>query len=323
MPHSLKSRSAFLTTLAAATGVPLSARKALGQTSDLIRVGIGPSDQVSPMVYAGDAGIYKKYGLNVEIVLLPTGNALLTAVAGGSLELTMSSSLAAITAISRGVPLTVIGNLSLYNSTKPDLAMLVLKDSDIHSAKDLEGKTLSGVALQDINTMSTNAWLDKLGVDRSTIKYVEIPASATLAAMEQGRIVASTVYEPFYSQIMATGKARVLGYPLDAISSRFSSGLLSGTKTWVDAHRDAVQKFLRALGEADAYISAHESESAAVMGKFLGRDMSSIANIHHAERTVAITPGDVQPVIDAALKYKVIPSSIPAADMLWSGALRR
>jgi ABC-type nitrate/sulfonate/bicarbonate transport system substrate-binding protein len=187
MPHSMKSRFAFLTTLAAATAVPLTARNALGQSADLIRVGIGPSDQVSPMVYAGDAGIYKKYGLNVEIVLLPTGNALLTAVAGGSLELTMSSSLAAVTAISRGVPLTVIGNLSLYNSSKPDLAMLVLKDSAIHSAKDLEGKTLSGVALQDINTMATNAWLDKLGVDRSTIKYVEIPASATLAVLQPNR----------------------------------------------------------------------------------------------------------------------------------------
>ena len=323
MPRVMKSRSAFLSAVAAATFVPLSRTQVFGQSADAIRLGIGPSDQVSPMIYARDAGLYKKYGLDVEITLMPTGSALLTALSGGSLDLTMSSTLAAVIAISRGLPLTMVGNLSLYDSRKPDLAMLVLKDAPIHSAKDLEGATISGVALQDINTLATNAWLDKLGVDRSTMKYIELPASATLSAMEQGRIVASTLYEPFYSEYMATGKTRVLGYPLDAIAKRFSDGVISGTKAWVDAHRDVVQRFLRALAEADAYMSGHESESAGVMARFLGHDIASVSNIHHAVRTVVITPGDVQPVIDVALKYKVIPSSIPAGDMLCSCVLTR
>jgi NitT/TauT family transport system substrate-binding protein len=317
----MKSRFTFLTTLAAATA--LGTRRASGQSGEVIRLAMGPVDQVSPIIYAQEAGLYKKHGVNMELSLLGSGSAVVAAVTGGSLELGMSSTLAAIVAISRGVPLTIVSGLSEYDSSKPDLAMLVLKDSPIRAPKDLVGKTLSGISLQDINSLANNAWLDKLGVDRSTMKYVEIPAAATLAAMEQGRIDASTLYEPFYSSYMATGKVRVLGYPFDAIGKRFSSGCISGTKAWVDTHRDAVAKFTRALAEACAYMTAHESESAGIIGRFAKVDTSNLANIHHSRRTTALPPGELQPVIDAALKYKVIQSSVPATEMLCACAPTR
>lgn len=316
-------RSAFIVTFSALAVQPIASGTAAGQSTDVVRVGVGPVDQAVPMVYAADSGLYKKYGVNVEIVKLPSGNALASAVSGGSLELAMASSLAAITAISRGLPFTIIGNLATYDSAKPDAAMLVLANSPIRTPKDLEGKTLAAVSLQDLNSIATFAWLDQLGVDRSTLKYIELPASASLAAMEQGRIVASTLYEPFYSTFMATGKVRALGHPYDGIAKRFSSSLMFGTKAWVDTHRDTVDKYLRATQEASQYIAAHENETPAILARFTGLDPAQITNVHHSARGTAISAADLQAVIDAALKYKVIQSSIPAQEMLCTCAPRR
>ena len=76
----------------------------------------------------------------------------------------------------------------MYNADKPDLALLVLASSPIKTAKDMDGKTLSGVALQDLNSVSTAMWVDRHGGDSAGLKFVEMPASATLAGLQQHRI---------------------------------------------------------------------------------------------------------------------------------------
>jgi NitT/TauT family transport system substrate-binding protein len=311
--------------LVLAAALPLAATRVVAQTTEptLIRVGTGPDDQATPLLYASKAGIYKRYGLNVEIVKLGGAAAVAAAMAGGSLEAGKGSSLGVITAIAKGLPFTVIGNLAYYDATKPDIALLVAAASTVRTPKDLEGKTVAAVTLSDMNSIATFAWLDSHGVDRSTLKYVEIPASASLAAMEQNRIVASTIYEPYFSAYMASGKVRVLGYPFEAIGKRFSDALLFANAKWAGEHRDAVDKFLRATQEASLYIAAHENESTALIAEFGGVDPATIANVRHAGRGVPLDPADVQPVIDVAFKYKVIPKAFPATDIICSCALRK
>jgi NitT/TauT family transport system substrate-binding protein len=288
----------------------------------LIRVGTGPNDPSLTLVYADKGGVFKRAGLNVEVTRQTTTSVMAAAVVGGSLEIAQGSSLGAIQAIAKGLPLTLIGNLAIYNPDSPDAALIVLTDSPIRTAKDLEGKTMAGVALADMNTISTQMWLTARGADVSTLKYVEVPASASLAALEQNRIAAATVYEPFYSTFVATGKVRVLGYPYESISRRFADSVIYAEKTWAVGHGELIARFLRALNEATAYVAAHEAETAPLLAQFVGAQTAA-ANVHHPQRAVAISPADIQPMIDAAAKFNAIPKAFPAQDIICSCALMR
>jgi NitT/TauT family transport system substrate-binding protein len=309
--------------LALAAGLPLLSTHALAQSDQIIRVGVGPVDAAAPLFYAAKSGIYKKYGLNVEIVKLPNGAAILSSIAGGSTQLGQGSVLALLLAFTKGLPFTAIGNLSTYEADHPDYGLLVPINSPIKAPKDLEGKTLGVVSLQDQNSLATFAWLDAHGVDRSTLKIVEIPASATLAAMEQGRVDFATFYEPFFSAFMATGKVRVLANPYDALGKHYSDALLYGTPQWVNEHRDLVDKFLRATQEAAIYTAAHEREVAPVTAEYTGVDPASLLGAHHGGRGAVLVPADIQPIIDAAAKYKMIPKAFPASDLVCGCALKR
>lgn len=308
-----------LMTMFAAGAIPAPAQTG-GVT---IRVGTGTDDQATPLLYAAKSGLYQKYGLDVEIVKLAGSAAIAAAMVGGSLEIGKTNAITLVTAFSKGLPFTVIGSIAAYNAAHPDVAFLVAANANVRTPQDLEGRVLSAVTLQDESAVSTFAWLDRHGVDRSKVKYVEVPLSATLAAMDQGRIVGSTVIEPFYSAFMATGRVRVLGYPFDAIATHFSDTLLFATDAWAAAHRDAVAKFLRATAEASSFITAHEDVSTQLIAEFGGLDPSAIGNIRHAERGVAIGPEDIQPVIDSAAKYGVIANSFPASKMLCTCAMSR
>ncbi|HXF33039.1 MAG TPA: ABC transporter substrate-binding protein [Candidatus Acidoferrales bacterium] len=312
--------------LALAAVQPFSGRPALAQTAEspdaVIRVGVGPDEATTPLLYTAQAGIYKKYGLNVQIVALRGGAAVAAALAGGSLEIGKTSALGVITAVAKGIPFTTIGSISYYNADKPNYALLVAADAPVKTASDLVGKTMGAVSLEDSNSIAMFAWLEQRGVDHTTIKLVEIPASAELTAMEQGRVVGSTFYEPFFTQFVNSGKARVLGYPYSAIGKHFSDSVLFADTKWADSHRAVLARFLRATDEGSKYIAAHENEGTAIIAKFSGADPAAMANIRKPGRGVALNASDLQPLIDTAAKYKVIPQAFPAQTMICTCALR-
>lgn len=290
--------------------------------SPLIRVGAGPDDTSLPLIYAAQAGLFAKAGLNVELQKLAGAAVVGAALAGGSLEIGKASALSVVTAHAKGLPFTVIGNLASYNTENPDFALIVLNTSPVKVAKDLPGKVLAAVSLADMNTIATFAWLDQHGVDSTSLKYVEMPASATLAAMEQERVVGSTVYEPMLSSAVASGKVRILGYPFDAIGKHFADGLLFANVSWVADHRDLVDRFLHVMQDASTYVAAHENDLIPMLAAYSGVDPATIAKSRHAGRGVALVPADLQPVIDAAAKYHAIPKGFPAAEMICSCAIR-
>ena len=315
-------RSLLLSSLVALAvgGVP-AALPVRAQPLEVVRLGAGPDDQATPLLYAAKSGLYRRYGLDVQVVKLAGAAAVAAALAGGSLEIGKGSTLTVVTAIAKGVPFTVIGNLSYYESSHPDIAMITLTNSNIRTAKDLVGKTVSSVSLQDQNMLATYAWLERNGVERTQVKFVELPQSAVLSALEQGRLDASSTFEPFLSAALGTGKARIMGYPHDTIAAKFSNAVLFTTTSWALAHRDTVTRFLRASEEASTYISAHDDVSSQLIAEFSGIDPATVAMMRHARRGIAIDPAVVQPVIDAAAKYHVIDKPFPAKEMLCSCAL--
>jgi NitT/TauT family transport system substrate-binding protein len=314
-------RAAALGTIGAASLAALPVRAQT--TRPHVRLAYGPVDDAAPLFYAAKAGVFAKHGLDLEMVRLTNGAAILAAIAGGSVELGQGTVLALVQGFAKGLPFTVIGNLATFDAARPNFGMLVLLDSAIRAPKDLAGRTIGVVGLQDLLSLSTYAWLDANRVDRSTVKFVEIPASATLAAMEQGRVDASTFYEPFFSANMATGKVRIVGDPVEAVGKHYSTAVLYSSTGWVNGHRDVVDSFLRATQEAALYTATHESEVVPITAEFTGADPAALAKIRHGGRGTVLHASDIQPVIDLAAKYQMIPKAYPATDIMCSCAPRR
>lgn len=309
--------------LLVALSLASASRVAAQAPEPLIRVGAGPDDPSTPLIYAAQAGLYKRAGLNVELVKVTGGAVAAAAVAGGSLEIGKSNTMSVVTAIGKGLPFTIVGSIANYSSDSPDQGLLVSTSAQIKTPSDLVGKTLAAISLQDIGSVATFAWLDRNGVDWKQVHYLEMPGSATLAAFEENRIVATNINEPFFSSMLATGKVRILGYPFDVIGKHFPEAVMFANVNWVNEHRDLVSRFLRVVQEASVYVGTHESDSVSLLAQFGGVDPASFAKIRHTSRGVAIAPADLQPVIDIAAKYNIIPKAYAAQEMICTCALRR
>jgi len=288
---------------------------------DTIRVATAGDDNAAPLLYADKAGLFRKAGLDVQITTMKSGAAIAAAVAGGALDIGKSSLTGLIAAHLRGIDFTLIAPSGMYVKEAPIGALVVTADSTIKTPKDFAGKTISAAALNDINVVATQAWLEEHGVDSSTVHFVEIPESAASTALAQKRIDGSTVLNPVLAEMLSGGKNRIAATVFDGIANRFMISGWFASSAYVASHRDIVDRFDRVMQQAEAYANTHHAETLDLVVAFTGIDAATVAGMTRPTYPTALDPRDIQPLIDAEVKYKVIDKSFAAADLISPVAL--
>ncbi len=306
--------------LTAGLGVLAAGAVARAQTPapDLLtlRLASSPADDTMPVLYAQQTGAFRRAGLDVQLTRATSGAAVASAVAGGSLDIGKSSVVSILTAHAKGLPFVWIAPASMYNPAAPDGGLIVAANSPLKTGRDLNGKIVATPALGDLNTIATRAWVDQNGGDSKTIQFVEVPVAAQAAAVDEGRVAAAGIINPFLGAAIASGKARFLAPFYSAIALKF---MLSGWFTTADfavKHHDAIAAFQRIIEAASPYTNAHHAETAPLLASWSGITLEQAAHAPRMTMGTRIGAEDIQPVIDLLARYAVIPKPFDARDVI-------
>lgn len=281
-----------------------------------LRIAAAPDDDVTPILYAQSAGLFRAAGMDVSLQAVSSGTAVAAAVIGGSDDIGKSNMLALVVAHARGIPLTIVAPSGLYTSSIHTAALIVPKDSPLHSARDLAGKVVSVPALNDMQALSSRAWIDKNGGDSTTVHFIEVPAIAVAVALDTGRIDAGALSNPAISQALASGKYRVLGYNTDGIGDHFMTVAWFARADYAKNNADLMRRFNEVVRQASIYANDHHAQTVDLIARFSGADPAVIAKTPRSLFATTLTPSDIQPVIDTAAKYGVIPKRFDASEMI-------
>lgn len=316
------SRKAFIRTgslLAAFADI----RIASAQDLPTLRVAGPPLEGFTVIYYAVHSGLFRRHGVNVEIVNINSGSAATAALLGGSVHVAWPTAVAVFQAHLRGFPLRIIGPGNLYRTEAPAFVLFVKGDSPIRGARDLNGKTIATTSLKDLNWVGISSWADSNGGDSSTFKFIELPASAVVAALAEGRIDATNVTTPYMEQGTTAGTIRPLAKDFDTIGKRFVLGLYISSVDAIAANKDAMTRFVNALHESILYVNAHLGDTADLVASFTGMDTALVRRSTRTTHAEYVEVADLQPLMDAVVKYKVIERSFPVEELFSSVMLRR
>jgi NitT/TauT family transport system substrate-binding protein len=275
-----------------------------------------PEDSATPVLYAIQNGTFKKAGLDVSIQGQASGPAVASGVIGGTYQFGKASLPPLVDAHAKGIPFVIVAPAGLSTASNPIAGLMVLADSHIKKAADLNGQTVAVGALSDIFTLALRAWVDKNGGDSSTLKLVEIPIGAIGAAIESGRVAAGSANEPILGAALATGKLRVLAHTFDAVSPKFLFTAWFTTKAYAEANPGVMSTFRRVVETTAAYTNAHHAETVDAIAQFTKIEPSLVKTMARTECGTTIDPSLIQPVIDAAFHYKDIPATFDARDLI-------
>jgi NitT/TauT family transport system substrate-binding protein len=302
--------------IAASTMVVATGRTALAQGAlTTVRVASNPVNDVVPLLYAQNSGLFRNAGLDVTLQRATNGSAVAAALAGGAIDIGKVAATTIINAHVRGVLLTIVFPDRLHTfGPESETALVVPPDSPVKRGRDLNGKTISVGAIKDSTWIGARIFIDADGGDSSTAKFVEIPFSAASAAVVAGRVDAGVTNDPYLKQDVRGGKVRSLGDLLAAMGSKFLETAWVATADYIAKNRDTVTRFQRTIREAQTWCNAHVPEAVEITAGFTGVDKAIVASTKTLFATEA-DPRDMQPYITANAKYGIIPQAFNAADL--------
>lgn len=284
------------------------------QTLQTVNVISQPVDVTGNLYYAIDLGIFKRMGLDVKIVPIANPALMAEAVAAGSADVGTTNLVAIVRAHQGGQPLVIIAPSGATDKASPLEGIIVGNKTGIKTAKDLNGKTMVVSVLGSIIQVEALAWIDKAGGDWKSIKWVEAPPPADGPMVAAGRVDGAVITETFLSGAIADGNGTLLHYVGPEVSPLLIEGGYFCSIDYATKHPDIVKKFNAALLEAGKWANHNHDEAAAIIQKYSQRTPSPTA--HHAVYPEKFKPADLQPLIEAAVKYGALKQSINASEMV-------
>jgi sulfonate transport system substrate-binding protein len=250
--------------LALAAATLLSLGSVAAQAAETVRIGWlrGPND----ITLAKSRGTLEKAlgekGITVEWAgPFPAAAPAFEALNAGSIDITAGSSTSAIAALAARIPVVVFGYQKMAAASE---GIVVKKESDIASVKDLAGKKVA------VNRGGTGEYLlmqalAKNGVDPKSVERVYLSPSDSGPSFQQSHVDAWATWDPFLSIAESAYDGKVLADG-DAIGSD-NAVVLVASRKFTDEKRDTLQAVFDILKSENAWALEHKAEAGAIWAK--------------------------------------------------------
>jgi len=248
-----------------------------------LRVGVVPIIDIAPFYAAIDQGYFKEEGVEFDITSAVISNPLVAQLAAGQLDIAFSNIVTVTQAIENGLDLKVVLPGTLMKKGNDVNPCIVMKDSPIKTAKDVEGKRLGTSALNNIIWLYAREWLERNGADPSKVRITEVPFPQMQDALFTGQADVVCPTEPFFTRAMETGKVRVLGFIYHEVTDNLESvmGLARGAWLKDPANVAALERFARAYRRGVAFMEKNKKgpDGVRIISAYTKMDPAVVAKI--------------------------------------------
>jgi NitT/TauT family transport system substrate-binding protein len=208
-----------------------------------VRVALGVDASYAPFYLAEEQGLFKKAGVNVELVKTEGGPAATEAVTAGTAQIAANAD---STALSLMVGSPGLRALGVFQSSDRYLKV-VLRDG-ITSPKQI--KTMASIA--GLGLYATHSYLRHNGIDPKSVKILQSSPPEIPGLLEQGSIDAYVLFEPWAARGDAAG-GHIAGRIGD-FGVKYVQWLIADQK-WLKGNEEVAGKIFKVVAEADKLVT--------------------------------------------------------------------
>jgi NitT/TauT family transport system substrate-binding protein len=242
---------------------PLGLVPSLSAARDLRIGSAGLSGEFLPLWIAQDKRIFKKYGLDTEVITFQGGPLTVQALVSGSIQFHLGGNSSILDAKMQGAN---TATLAMFVDTLP---YTLVASQQIKSPSQLKGGRFAVSRLGSVSDLSLRIALRNMGInpEKEAVILGIGDQTSRFSALRSGTVDATVISPPL------TVTARKLGFNL--ITSFQEAGIawaydsIDVTTDFAKQNRDTVLNFLKAFIEGTAYIWKNKEESLAVLSRWM------------------------------------------------------
>lgn len=211
-------------------------------------------------------GYFAAANLKVTFKTIKTGHEAIAQVLQGAADVGTTAETPVAKVLAEGKQLRIIAQI--YSSRR-NSGIVVRKDHGLHQPADLKGKRI-GVPFGTGVHYQLESFLAFHAIPLDAVTLVPGAPDQLVAAITAGEIDAASTWEPWLSHSMQKLGSNAQTFFSSEIYSQ--TGVLVVRPEYVAQHRDAIDRLLWALHQAEIFFVSHPDEASAIIASAAGMD---------------------------------------------------
>jgi len=280
--------------------------------AELTKMGVSYSATAdfAPAFIAKEAGIFEKHGLDVTLSNLATTSLGPPALMAGSLQVASSSPPLLLLANDGGMDLVAVAGVAAMDEKHPRSSLITRTGFTATKAQDFIGKKVARPGINSAIDLVLKKWLLDHGVALNQVTLVETPFTQMGDLLKAGQIDAGFELEPLRTRIIESGAAQKSVDIFSETKPHILASMYASSRSWAEAHRDALKAFRASLQDAAAFQKHHPDEAREMQKKYIG------AASRPDELELELNPADFDFWIAALNQLKLLQQQPPPAAKL-------
>jgi len=262
---------------------------------------------------AQERGIYKQYGLDAELLFIPSTTTSLTSLLAGDVHVANVSGGAIASAALAGAPVVIV---SCYLNSLP--YELVVNES-IRTAEELKGKSIGISRLGSASDVAARALLRGLNLEPDKqVPILQVGGSSERAAAFRAGRIAGFPSPPGIIHLTKGMPFRILISTAD-FKQRFEFPYICAatTKSYLARQRETVKKVIMAHIEAVHYVKTRKDESKKIMAKYARTNNEEYLEAAYSAsaRLYDVVPMVTRPGVEVQIREAITTARKPGAQL--------
>jgi NitT/TauT family transport system substrate-binding protein len=239
------------------------------QAQTKIQVGCTATTDCASAMVGVDEGIFKRHGLDVEMLLIGINSNIPAAILSNSVQIGGPTSTVFLQAVDGGLDLVAVEGASIMNKTSNDaIAAFDRNGIEAREARDFVGKKVGAPGLGAFLHVLFCKWLIEKGVDPKSVNFVEVTFPTMNDVLKSGSVDAVLTAEPFVARMTAAGTGHVGARYAADLSRTEPIILYAASREWAEKNPQAIKDFRAGIAEAAQIVNADRDKASAAVSKF-------------------------------------------------------
>lgn len=306
------------------------------QAAEPLRIGYVFAMANAPALIAEQQGYYKDEGLEVDLKALGDGPVIQQALAAGELDVAYVGTPPVYQWYARGLKSVILAKVNYGQA-----AVLAGSQSGIDSLQQLKGHKLAGVKKGSGMDVLLRGYVlqEHAGLDpEKDLDIIDLPPGNMNAALDRGIVDAAFSWEPFVSQALLRGSARLL-LDVNQALPQYPWYVVIGLPKTLKERPDDVVKLLRAHRRAIDFLNQHPDQANQIIASAFkldsiqrpdGSQVSGEQIVAEARKRLGwsadLEPQDlqfIQRLMDYSNALKFMDTKVPLQDLVDTSYLQK
>ncbi|HTM10451.1 MAG TPA: ABC transporter substrate-binding protein [Verrucomicrobiae bacterium] len=261
------------------------------------------SGAMGPLWAASDFGLFKKQGLDVQLLYIGGGSVVTQALIGGDVQFVRLGASAVMQASLRGANLKMIAN------TINRLVFSLMAKPEIKSPADLKGRKIGltrlGGSTDFALDLALKKWNLKRGADVAVIQTGGMPQ--LLGALTAGSVDAGVISPPTTLAAVKLGLKEMIDFA--DLPLLYPNSPVAATQSFLEKNRGVALQFLRGYAEGIQRVKSDREGAMKLYAKHtkvedpeILSELYRIYGVKHLESVPAVKPEAVDEVLRSEMK---------------------